>query len=289
MSEIKDLGELHQALVTNFRLKAKILSILFGFVLVFQLSAILFVATQTDLMGNVIPIRMAFIGPSMLILFFTSEIIVFRYLKRIQGNNTQLRKSFTYLSTFAEVSFPCSVMFMVGSFMEKASVFPPMQIVNSPLLITLLIMIILSSLLLDPRLSFFAGLVGGVEYFSVNLFFLQRTVNVNIVDFGNAGIKSVFIIVTGLLVGLVSKKIREAIISSLESKNELIHNLDKRVHEKTVEVVAQKNEIENKNFLLEEKQKEILDSIHYAKRIQHTLLPSETYIGRHIKGLRKRN
>ena len=107
-------------------------------------------------------------------------------------------------------------------------------------------------------------------------------------EYGNTAIKSAFIIVTGLLVGFVSKKIREAIISSLESKNELIHNLDKRVHEKTVEVVAQKNEIENKNILLEEKQKEILDSIHYAKRIQHTLLPSETYIGRHMKGVHKK-
>jgi hypothetical protein len=288
MSEVKDLGELHHALVANFRLKAKILSILFGAVLALQLSAMTFVVTQTDLMGNVIPIRMAFIGPAMLILFFSAEIIVFRYLKRIQRNNMQLRRSFTYLSTFVEVSFPCSVMFIIGSFMAKASVFPPMQIVNSPLLITLLIMIILSSLLLDPRLSFFAGLVGGIEYLSVNIFFLKRTANVSVVDFGNAGVKSAFIIVTGLLVGLVSKKIREAIISSLESKNELIHNLDKRVHEKTVEVVAQKNEIENKNILLEEKQKEILDSIHYAKRIQRTLLPSETYIGRHIKLHRKK-
>ena len=283
MSRVKDLGELHDALVANFRLKSKILSILFGAVLTLQLSAMTYVATQTDLIGNVIPIRMVFIGPSMLILFFMSEIIAFRYLTRVQKNNIQLRRSFTYLSTFAEVSFPCSVMFIIGSFMAKASVFPPMQIVNSPLLITLLIMIILSSLLLDPRLSFFAGLVGGIEYLVVNLFFLKRTANVTVVDFGNAGVKSAFIIVTGLLVGLVSKKIREAIISSLESKNELIHNLDKRVNEKTAEVVAQKNEIENKNVLLEEKQKEILDSIHYAKRIQNTLLPSETYIGRHIK------
>ena len=283
MNGVKDLGELHNALVANFRLKSKILSILFGAVLTLQLSAMTYVATQTDLMGKVIPIRMAFIGPSMLILFFVSEIIAFRYLKRVQKNNIQLRRSFTYLSTFAEVSFPCSVMFIIGSFMARASVFPPMQIVNSPLLITLLIMIILSSLLLDPRLSLFAGLVGGIEYLAVNLFFLKRTANVTVVDFGNAGVKSAFIIVTGLLVGLVSKKIREAIISSLESKNELIHNLDKRVNEKTAEVVAQKNEIENKNVLLEEKQKEILDSIHYAKRIQNTLLPSETYIGRHIK------
>jgi len=35
--------------------------------------------------------------------------------------------------------------------------------------------------------------------------------------------------------------------------------------------------------LIEEKQKEILDSIHYAKRIQTALLPNEKYIDKHLK------
>jgi tetratricopeptide (TPR) repeat protein len=39
--------------------------------------------------------------------------------------------------------------------------------------------------------------------------------------------------------------------------------------------------------LVEEKQKEILDSIHYAKRIQQSLLPSELYIHKTVEKLRK--
>lgn len=35
--------------------------------------------------------------------------------------------------------------------------------------------------------------------------------------------------------------------------------------------------------IIEEKQKEILDSIHYAKRIQKSLLPTEKYIARHLQ------
>ncbi|MCW3077330.1 MAG: hypothetical protein JWO32_1939 [Bacteroidetes bacterium] len=38
--------------------------------------------------------------------------------------------------------------------------------------------------------------------------------------------------------------------------------------------------------LIEDKQKEILDSIHYAKRIQMVLLPSEKYIEREIQKLK---
>jgi tetratricopeptide (TPR) repeat protein len=44
-------------------------------------------------------------------------------------------------------------------------------------------------------------------------------------------------------------------------------------------------EIANQKRMLEEKQKEILDSIHYAKRIQTALLPSEKYIDRNLNRL----
>ncbi len=45
----------------------------------------------------------------------------------------------------------------------------------------------------------------------------------------------------------------------------------------------QKLQIEHQKELVEEKQKEILDSIHYAKRIQTALLPSEKYIDKSLK------
>lgn len=47
--------------------------------------------------------------------------------------------------------------------------------------------------------------------------------------------------------------------------------LEQKVKERTAEVVSQKE-------LLEEKQKEILDSIRYAKRIQTSLMPTEKYL-----------
>ncbi len=55
--------------------------------------------------------------------------------------------------------------------------------------------------------------------------------------------------------------------------------LEQKVKERTAEVVAQKE-------LLEEKQKEILDSIRYAKRIQTSLLPTEKLIARIFKALK---
>ncbi len=52
-------------------------------------------------------------------------------------------------------------------------------------------------------------------------------------------------------------------------------------------ITAQKKETEFQKEIIEEKQKEILDSIHYAKRIQQSLLPSEKYIERVLYAKKK--
>ncbi len=54
--------------------------------------------------------------------------------------------------------------------------------------------------------------------------------------------------------------------------------LEKTVIERTAEVVHQKDEAEKQRILVEKKQKEILDSITYAKRIQDAILPSDILV-----------
>jgi protein-S-isoprenylcysteine O-methyltransferase Ste14 len=279
MSELKEINELNHALISNFRLKAKSLAIMFGVVFCFQISILGYFSTQTDLVGKTIPLRVAIVGPLILLCAILSEILAIRYLKKIQNKEIELKQTFIYLVTFIEVSFPMGVMLMIGDSLRSNPLVHPLHMVNSPLFVVVFIMITLSSLLLDFSLCVFAGIVGGIEYLLVNINFLAN-VQTTKMDYANAAGKSIFVIVTGLLAGFVSKKIREAIVSSLHSKNELIHHLDLRVAEKTAE-------IQNKNILLEEKQKEILDSIHYARRIQTTLLPSEKYIEKSLGRLTK--
>jgi hypothetical protein len=50
----------------------------------------------------------------------------------------------------------------------------------------------------------------------------------------------------------------------------------------------QSHQIEIEKLVVEEKNKEILDSIHYSKRIQNALLPSEKYIERNLNRLNKK-
>jgi hypothetical protein len=52
-------------------------------------------------------------------------------------------------------------------------------------------------------------------------------------------------------------------------------------------ITLQQIETQKQKHLIEEKQKEILDSIHYAKRIQTALITSEKYIDRNLNKLMK--
>ena len=56
----------------------------------------------------------------------------------------------------------------------------------------------------------------------------------------------------------------------------------KQSRQKNKIIENQKSEVENKNLLIEEKQKEIVDSITYARRIQHALLASDSMLSKNL-------
>lgn len=53
-------------------------------------------------------------------------------------------------------------------------------------------------------------------------------------------------------------------------------------------IQEQKQEVEMQKHMVDEKQKEILDSIHYAKRIQEALLPTAKSIEKTINELKNK-
>jgi serine phosphatase RsbU (regulator of sigma subunit) len=59
--------------------------------------------------------------------------------------------------------------------------------------------------------------------------------------------------------------------------------LEKTVKERTIEIVKQKEEIENQKLLVESKNKDITDSINYAQRIQRSLLASHKLLASYLK------
>lgn len=101
---------------------------------------------------------------------------------------------------------------------------------------------------------------------------------------------------------------KEAMLKAEQEKKDAIVKADKQRHQlfilligavaAAISIIAllvyrsltftkkQKQIIQQQKHLVEEKQKEILDSIHYAKRIQMALLTSEYYIDKNLKRLK---
>lgn len=86
---------------------------------------------------------------------------------------------------------------------------------------------------------------------------------------------SLFYYIISFLIYLILTIIILNIRTSGLRKNKKI--LEKTVEERTLEVVKQKDEITLQKSIVEEKHKEISDSINYAKRIQSALLTSQAH------------
>jgi len=69
-----------------------------------------------------------------------------------------------------------------------------------------------------------------------------------------------------------NQKFKKEVVFRKETEDKLKVSLDK---------------IETQHLALEEKQKEIIDSIKYAKRIQNSLMPNEKYINKQLNRLKK--
>ncbi len=88
--------------------------------------------------------------------------------------------------------------------------------------------------------------------------------------------------------GLIGGLILVVIFAGFVYNRLKVTQQQKRIIEaQKTEVEQQKQLVEQQKEVVEEKQKEILDSIHYAKRIQDALLTSQKYIERNLKRLRK--
>lgn len=83
---------------------------------------------------------------------------------------------------------------------------------------------------------------------------------------------------------------KDALLQMRDELYELKEHLEIKVRDRTEEVVKQKEEIEKqsaeieaKNLKLEELYVKVTDSIHYAKRIQQSILPPNQMVKRHLK------
>lgn len=262
-------SSLEISVLKNIVLKSKILAGLFGMIIIIQTVAITYFLINGNILDNIPPERFIW-GPLFILIAMLCELYASRiYAQKIK--TLESPKEYLYfLQCFLEISFPSFIILSAHIATRDLSILGPNELLNSPPVLVYFIMILLTALSLNQKLSIFTGIIGGLQYLLLVLFLSDKNGD-DIIDV-NFMIRSLFMVFTGIVTGIISNKIREAVKSSLSSKDLLINKLDFMVKEKTREISESKDLIQIKNHLLNEKNKDITDSINYAKRIQEALL-----------------
>jgi serine phosphatase RsbU (regulator of sigma subunit) len=85
-----------------------------------------------------------------------------------------------------------------------------------------------------------------------------------------------------LLSFALGDKINILKVEIISAQEKALVVLEEKVQQRTIEVVRQKQEVEKQKSLVEEKNKEVLDSITYAKRLQDAILPPLSIIKKYL-------
>lgn len=263
--------ELNIALLNNSKLKAKILSYIFAGILLVQIGIIIALYFNSNIFETGLSVRVTLFGPLLLFMAFLAELYSIKYYNSFLKTQKEISGFFSYLIILVEISFPSLVLIFAKHFITASGQIQLVNLLNSPPVFLYFLMILLSTLMLNFKLSFFAGFAAAIQFIGITIYFLNETDQYSLIDYPNNIIKGVLMIVFGIIAGLISKKIKDAVLSSLQSKDTLINKLDVLVKEKTAEIVEQQEEILQKN-------KDITDSINYARRIQTSILPKVTTI-----------
>ena len=94
--------------------------------------------------------------------------IVRKIIQKRMKSGRKLPHFLSYINAFFEVSVPSIAIIILSLNIE------PIVALVSPVLLIYFLFIILSSLELDPRLSFFTGLVAAIEYVSISLYYITN-------------------------------------------------------------------------------------------------------------------
>lgn len=244
--------------------------VIFLVVLVFQITSAS-IALANDLFEWEFIRKILFV-PLFLISVVIEEILVLRYInKKLESGETIKTRTF-YLVSLLEISFP-TIVFTVGTIIVTDSgIASAYMILNSPPEFLYFIFLITSSFLLNSALCITLGVVAAIEYLLLCIFFLGDG---DMKEFMLSATKSLLLLGTGILTGVISGTIRKSVIESLEAQRAMIEDLDIKVKERTSELNLQKE-------IVEEKNKEIIDSINYAKRIQYTLLAHQELLDKNL-------
>ncbi len=175
---------------------------------------------------------------------FRIRFLLDKYIKQERNIDIKLR----YLNIMAEVSIPSIAILMLSYFWE------PEIVLSTPAVLLYVLIIILTTLVFDHRLSVLAGAVAAIEYFILAIYLLQKfpaEANSSMLSNPNLYVvKSLMIFLSGVACSFAAGQLRKRISETLhqtEERERIINMFGQQVSQEIVdELVSQKEELKSK-------------------------------------------
>lgn len=238
-------SKLRKEILLSEKLKAYLLALVsLSVIIVFFLIRISFTEYLAKYSLN---IENLYVIQIVLFAFIIREIFVINFIKRKLRENKEISDRARYITNFIEVSFPSVVLLILGFYTEST------EILFAPFVYLYFIIIILSTLSLDFKISISIGFIAAIEYLLVFFLLKQQFEDVNeIISYNNIVFhigKAILFIMGGVISGIVAKQIKKKILivnNALLERNKIINMFGQQISSTIVdELIKNDNEIKS--------------------------------------------
>ncbi len=227
-------------------LRAKLLAWIFFYAII-----ILFIIRllAPEYLKNSIPNpNFIYVFQSVLLAFVIREVIVLKVIQNRLKNNVDIKDKFRYFTNLIEISYPTITLLVLGYYFGSSDV------LFTPIIFFYFLIIILSTLSLEFKISFFVGLQAALGYILVFfIYFNPHEISDNssilkneIIHIGRAALLVLGGIVAGIVANQIKKKIHN-VNNALIERNRIINMFGQQVSPSIVEeLLISENQIESK-------------------------------------------
>jgi len=239
--------QLYPEMIRSERTRVTILA---GIALVTMIVFVVYLLFFGDDLQSKVPNLFVFYAiAGLFFILFIREMIVRQFIKKRFVEKKHIGYGARYINTAIECSFPSAILILGIIFWDNNIV------LYSPAVFIFFIMIILSTLSLDFKLSVLAGVISAVEYWAIfyySFLYINKISDYSMVnsfyfEFG----KGLLLLLAGLVAGFVAVQLRKRITVSFEmlsERNRILGLFGQQVSQEIVtELIAQKESIATKS------------------------------------------
>lgn len=182
-----------------------------------------------------------------LLVFVIREFAVFKVISKRLKDGKDFNDKFRYMSNFIEISYPTIALVILGMSLDSV------VILFTPIVYFYFLILILSTLSLEFKISFFSGIVAAAGYMMVFLMFENRTSDLvesnyltnNILH----GARALLLIMSGAVAGLVANQLQKRVRNvnnALLERQKIVNMFGQQVSSSIVdELINNDNEIKS--------------------------------------------